>query len=191
MRAHHPGMIGAILLVALGATGCAAHGPITIGTPPAPATAGPVPGTATNSPFGHGDPLAYDCPQLVDAGVLAQLDPALKPASDLISANGSASQEALALSGTVCAWDDESAAVFLVVTAAKPDSTTFDALKQEASAGTVDSQFGGYVTAYVHDDELQLFTGDGVWATAQSGLLADPAKLTAIGQVLLEELPAG
>ena len=190
-RAHHPVTIGALLLLAIGLTGCAAHGQVTTGTPPPPATAGPAAGTATSSPFGHGDPLAYDCAQLVDAGVLAQLDPELKPAGDVLSANRSSSQEALALDGTVCAWNDESAAVLLFVTVAKPDAATFAALKEKASAGAVDSEFGGFVTAYVHDDELQLFTRDGAWATAQSSLLADPAKLTAIGQVLLEELPAG
>jgi len=191
MRAHHPVMIGAVLLVAMGLTGCAAHGQVTTGSPPPPATAGPVPGSATSSPFGHGDPLAYDCPELLDAAVLAQLDPELGPAAAPLSANDFPIQEAFALNGTVCAWNDESAATLLVVTVAKPDAATFAALKDKASAGPADSEFGGFVTAYIHDDELQLFTSDGAWATVRSSLLTDPAKLTTIGHVLLEELPAG
>jgi hypothetical protein len=78
-----------------------------------------------------------------------------------------------------------------VVTAAKPDATTLDTLKTAAQSGTPATQFGTFVTAYTRGTELQLFTTDGYWATADSALLSDPAKLLTMGQILLEELPAG
>jgi len=76
-----------------------------------------------------------------------------------------------------------------VVTVAKPDAATLATLKTRA--GTPTDQFGAFASAYTKGTELQLVNSDGYWATADSPLLADPAKLTAIGQILLEELPAG
>ena len=191
MKTRGPAIVATLVLSTLTVTGCAAHGPLTTGTPPPPATAGAAPGAPTSSPFGSGVPLGYDCGQLVDAETLAKLDPGLVPASDLISANDSPDQEALALTGTVCAWSDESAAVTLVITASKPDAPTFAALKQKASAGKRDVEFGDAVTAYVADEQLQLFTRDGYWATVESSLLSDPVNVTTMGQLLIEELPAG
>jgi hypothetical protein len=183
--------VGAAIVLALALTACAVHGQVTTGTPPPPATAGPAPGSATSSTFGSGETLAYDCRQLVGAEALAQLDPGLAPESDLLAANNSPTEEALALRGTVCAWSDESAAIVLVVTAAKPDAPTFATLKEKASTGRRDAEFGGSVTAFTTDEQLQLFTRHGYWVTVASALLADPAKRTAIGQTLLEKLPAG
>ena len=191
MKTRGPAIVATLVLSTLTVTGCAAHGQLTTGTASPPATAGAAPGAPTSSPFGSGVPLGYDCRQLVDAEALAKLDPRLAPASDLISTNDSPAEEALALTGTVCAWSDESAAVTLVVTASKPDAPTFATLKQKASAGRRDVQFGDAVTAYVTDEQLQIFTRDGYWATVESSLLSDPANVTAMGQILVEELPAG
>lgn len=182
---------GALLALSAGVSGCAAHGQVTTGTPPPPATAAPAPGSATSSPFGSGDPLRYDCTELVGADVLARLDRALTAGGDYLVANQSPAEEALALTGTVCAWTDESAAVSLVVTVAKPDAATFAALRQKASAGSPDPEFGSAVAAYVTDGRLELFTRAGYWATATSSLLSDPAAVTLLGRRLLEELPAG
>jgi len=186
-----PAAIGTVIVLALGLTACAVHGQVTTGTPPPPATAGPAPGSATSSTFGSGEALAYDCRQLVGTKTLAKLDPDLAPESDLIAANDSPTEEVLALRGTVCAWSDTSAAIVLVITAAKPDAPTLATLREKASTGHSDTEFGDSVTAYTTDEQLQLFTHDGNWATAESLLLADPAKLTAIGHALLDGLPAG
>jgi len=95
----------------------------------------------------------------------------------------------VAIKGIACSWSDASSQTTLVVTLAQPDAATLATLKTRA--GTPTSQFGGSASAYTRGTELQLVNGDGFWATADSPLLADPAKLTAIGQILLEELPAG
>ena len=76
-----------------------------------------------------------------------------------------------------------------MVTVAKPDAATLATLKTQA--GTPTTQFGSFASAYTEALSLQLVNSDGYWATADSPLLADPAKLTAIGQILLEVLPAG
>lgn len=125
-----PATIGTVIVLALGLTACAVHGQVTTGTPPPPATAGPAPGSATSSTFGSGEALAYDCRQLVGTKTLAKLDPDLAPESDLIAANDSPTEEVLALRGTVCAWSDTSAAIVLVITAAKPDAPTLATLRR-------------------------------------------------------------
>ena len=177
-------------MLALGVTGCAAHGQTTTGTPPPKATAAPASGAATTT-FGTGKSLVYDCDQLVGSQFLAQLDPGLAPDSVVTPTPGSSAEEALAIMGTACSWSDASSQTTLVVTAALPDAATFATLKSKASSLTPDPEFGKFVSAYTDGTQLQLFTTDGAWATASSALFADPAKLTLIGQIVLEELPAG
>ena len=189
MRARKSGIIAAALALAFGVAGCSAHGQVTTGTPRPPATAAPASG-ATSATFGTGKSLVFECDQLLDSTFLAQLDPGLTPDPVTTPEAGSSAEEALAIAGTACSWTNESAATTLVVTAALPDAATFATLKAKASTLTPDPEFDG-VPAFTDGTELQLFTQDGAWATATSDLFADPAKLTLIGQVLLEELPAG
>ena len=190
MRARGSAIVGVVLMLALGVSGCAAPGQTTKGTPPPKATAAPASGAATTT-FGTGTPLAYPCDQLLDGVTLAALDASLTPDAVVTPAPSSSAEEALAIQGTACSWSDASPTTTLVVTAAKPDATTLDTLKTAAQSGTPATQFGTLVTAYTSGTELQLFTADGYWATADSTLLADPAKLLTMGQILLEELPAG
>ena len=189
MRARKSVILGAVLALALGVAGCSAPGQVTTGTPKPPATAGPASG-ATTTTFGTGKSLVFECDQLLDSTFLAQLDPGLAPDPVTTPDAGSSAEEALAISGTACSWSNASAQTTLVVTAALPDAATFAALKSKASSLTPDPEFGT-VAAFTDGTELQLFTQDGVWTTARSALFADPAKLTLIGQVLLEEMPAG
>ena len=190
MRARKSVIIGAILMLALGVSGCAAQGQTTTGTPPPRATAAPASGAATTT-FGSGTALSYDCDQLLDGVTLAALDASLTRDTDVTPVPGSSAEEATAIKGTACSWSDANSKTTLVVTAAKPDATTLDTLKTAAQSGTPATQFGTFVTAYTRGTELQLFTTDGYWATADSALLSDPAKLLTMGQILLEELPAG
>ena len=190
MRTRISAIAGAVLMLALGVTGCAVQGQTTAGTPPPPATAAPASGAATTT-FGTGKPLVYDCAQLVDSQVVAQLDTGLAPDSVVAATPGSSAEEALAIMGTACSWSDASSQTTLTVTAALPDAGTFATLKSKAASLTPDPEFGKIVSAYTDGTELELFTTDGAWATARSALFADPAKLTLIGQVVLEELPAG
>jgi hypothetical protein len=179
--------VGVVLLLALGVTGCAAPGPVTTGTPPAPATAGPASG-ATPSTFGSGTSTGYECDQLLDSSTLGSVDADLTPDADYTPPAGSSAEEAVAIKGIACSWSDAGAKTTLVVTVAKPDAATLATLKTQA--GTPTDQFGTFTSAYTKGTELQLVNSDGYWATASSPLLADPAKVTAIGQILLEELPA-
>ena len=190
MNARTSGIVCALLLLGIGLAGCAAPTQNTPGTAPPPATAGPAQGSATTTTFGSGESLVYDCSQLVDSQTLAQLDPGLKPDAETIP-DGASALEALAIKGTACSWSDPDSQTTLIATAAKPDAATFATLKATASKLTPDPEFGTFVSAYTDGTELQLFTVDGAWATANSALFADPAKLTLIGQVLLEQLPAG
>jgi len=187
MRAQMAVILGVVLLVALGATGCAAHGQVTTGTPPPPATAAPAPGST--STFGSGTPTGYQCPDLLNDATLAGIDAQLTPDADFAPTAGSAAEEAVAIQGLACSWTDASSQTTLVITVAKPDAATLAKLK--TLAGTRTTQFGTVASAYTQGTQLQLVNSDGYWATADSPLLADPAKLTAIGQILLEELPAG
>ena len=189
MRARKSAIIGAVLALALGVAGCSAAGQVTRGTPPPAATIGHAPGD-TPTTFGTGKSLVFECDQMLDSTFLAQLDPGLAPDPVTTPGAGSLAEEALAISGTACSWSNTSAATSLVVTAALPDAVTFATLKSKASSLTPDHEFGT-VAAFTDGTELQLFTQDGVWTTATSALFADPAKLTLIGQVLLEEMPAG
>ena len=188
MRVRKSVIVGAVLALAFGVAGCSAQGQTTTGTPPPPATAGPASGAATT--FGTGTSLVFECDQLLDSTFLAQLDPGLTPDPVTTPERGSSAEEALAIKGSACSWSNASAQTTLVVTAALPDAATFATLKSKASSLTPDPEFGT-VSAYTDGTELQLFTQDGVWTTAESALFADPAKLTLIGQVLLEEMPAG
>jgi hypothetical protein len=188
MRARNSVIVGTVLLLALGVTGCAAHGPTTTGTPPPPATAAPAAGSASST-FGSGTAVAYQCNELLDDVSLASLDSGLKADANFSPAAGSSAEEAVAIKGTACSWSDASSATTLVVTAAQPDAATLATLKSKA--GTETTQFGGSASAYTSGTELQIFNADGYWATADSPLLSDPAKVTAIGQILLEVLPAG
>ncbi len=190
MRARKSAIVGAVLVLALGVTGCAHQGQITTGTPPPGATAAPASGAATTT-FGNGTALAYECNQLLDSVSLGALDASLKPDAVVTPTSGSSAEEAVAIRGTACSWSDANSTTTLVVTAAKPDAVTLDTLKTAAQSGTPATQFGTLVTAYTRGTELQLFTTGGYWATADSPLLADPAKLLTIGQILLEELPVG
>lgn len=186
MRARTSVIVCAVLM--LGVTGCAAKGPVITGTPPPPATAAPASGTATAT-FGSGTETAYPCTDLLDATSLAALDANLTPDADYTPTAGSSAEEAVAIKGVACSWSDASSQTTLVVTVAKPDAATLATLKTRA--GTPTDQFGAFASAYTQGTELQLVNSDGYWATADSPLLADPAKLTAIGQILLEVLPAG
>ncbi len=188
MRARTSAIVGAILVLSLGVAGCTAQTPSTPGTPPPPATAGPATGSLTKT-FGTGTALDYPCDQLLDDVTLATLDAKLQPGANFTPASGSSAEEAVFIKGTACSWLDSSSGTTLIVTAAKPDPDTFASL--QSAAGTATTQFGQDVAAYTSGTELQLFTLDGYWATADSDLLSDPAKLTQVGQVLLEELPAG
>ncbi len=190
MRARTSVIAATALALALGVAGCSAQGQVTTGTPKPPATAGPATGGTTTT-FGTGTSLVFECDQLLDSTFLAQLDPGLTPDPVTTPDPGSSSEEALAIKGTACSWGDASAQTTLVVTAALPDTATFATLKSKASTLTPDPEFGAFVSAYTDGTQLQLFTTDGAWATAGSALFADPAKLTLIGQVLLEEMPAG
>lgn len=190
MRVRRSAILGAIVMLALGVSGCAAPGQTTTGTPPPMATAAPASGPATTT-FGTGTALAYDCDQLLNDATLAALDSSLTSDASYRPAAGSSAEEAVAIRGTACSWSDASSQTSVVVSAAKPDATTLDTLKTAAQSSTPTSQFGTSVTAYTSGTELQLFTADGYWATADSPLLADPAKLVTVGQILLEELPAG
>ncbi|MEO7720310.1 MAG: hypothetical protein ABIS08_00165 [Pseudolysinimonas sp.] len=188
MRAPTSAIVGAALMLALGVTGCAAHGPVTTGTPPPPATAGPASG-ATSATFGSGSDVTYPCDQLLDDVTLGTLDANLTADADFQPASGSSADEAVSIKGTACSWSDASSQTTLVVTAAQPDAATLAALKTRA--GTPTTQFGSFVSAYTSGTTLQIFNTDGYWATADSPLLADPAKLTTIGQALIQVLPAG
>jgi len=188
MRVRTSVIAGAVLLIGLAATGCAAHGPVTTGTPPPLATAGSAAGS-TPSTFGTGTPIANECDQLLDSVTLASLASNLTADANYTPAAGTSAAEAVAITGTACSWSNVPSATTLVLTVAKPDAATLATLKTQA--GTPTAQFGSFVSAYTSGTELQVFTRDGYWATADSPLLADPAKLTAIGQILLEELPAG
>ena len=188
MRALLSTSMGAVLLLVLGVTGCAAHGQVTTGTPPPPAIAGPAAGS-TPLTFGTGTTLVYDCDQLIDRTTLASLDPKLTADAGYTPAAGTSAAEAVAIKGTACSWSDAPSATVLVVTVAKPDAGTLATLKTQAGAPT--TRFGSSVSAYTKGNRLQLVTRDGYWATADSPLLADPAKLAAIGHALLDGLPAG
>jgi len=187
MRAHNTALFGTVLLIALGVTGCAATGPVTTGTPPPPATAAQAPGSS--STFGAGTATDFPCDQLLDSTTLGSLDAQLAPDAGFTPAAGSSAEEAVAVTGTACSWSDASSQTTVVVTVAKPDAATFATLKNQA--GSADNQFGSFVSAYTKGTELQLFTQDGYWATADSPLLTDPAKVTTIGQALIQVLPAG
>ena len=187
MRARKSAIAGAVLALALAVAGCSAQGQITTGTPPPPATIGPAPGAA--STFGSGTTVSFECDQLLDDVTLGTLDSNLTPDRNFTPAAGSSAEEAVAIQGTACSWSDASSATRLVLTTAKPDAATLATLKTKA--GTPTAQFGSFTSAYTSGTELQVFNSDGYWATADSPLLTDPAKLTAIGQILLEELPAG
>lgn len=187
MRARRPVLVVTALMFALVAAGCTSPGQVTTGRPPPPATAGSAPGST--STFGTGTATGFECDQLLNAAALGTLDASLTPDADYTPATGSTAEEAVAIKGVACSWSDEPSATTLVVTVAKPDASTLATLKTRA--GTPTDQFGGFTSAYTKGNELQLVNSDGYWATAESPLLADPAKVTAIGQILLEELPAG
>lgn len=188
MRARKSVIVGAVLALALGVAGCSAPGQVTTGTPKPPATAGPASGAATAT-FGSGSPVGFECHDLLDDVTLGTIDANLTPDANYTPAAGSSAEEAVAIQGTACSWSDASSTTTLVIAMAKPDASTLATL--ESRAGTATTQFGTFSPAYIRGTELQVFNDDGYWATASSPLLADPAKLTMIGQILLEELPAG
>lgn len=190
MNARTSAIAGAMLLLAFGVTGCTAQGQVTTGTPKPPATAAQAPDSETTT--GTGTPMVYECDQLVDAQTLAQLDPGLTADAVSAPADGSPAAQAIALQGTSCSWSDASSQTTLVVSVALPDAATFASLKTKASAGTVDGEFGSFVTAYTDGNgEVQLFTSDGSWAVLDSPLMIDDAKRSLLGQAIIQVLPAG
>ena len=102
MRARRSVLVCAVLTLALGVTGCAAHGPVTSGTPPPPATAGPAPGST--STFGSGTSTGYHCDDLLNDATLTAIDPKLTPDADYAPAAGSTAEEAVAVKGVACSW---------------------------------------------------------------------------------------
>ncbi|MES1170599.1 MAG: hypothetical protein ABUL47_07925, partial [Leifsonia sp.] len=179
--------VAAVLLLAFGVTGCTAQGQVTTGTPKPPATAAPAPGSQTTT--GTGTPMVYPCDQLVDAQTLAKLDSGLTADSVTAPAAGSPAAEAIALQGTSCSWSDAGSQTTLSVSVALPDAATFDSLKTKASAGTLDGEFGSFVTAYTDGNgEVQLFTTDGSWAVLDSPLMLDDANRSLLGQAVVMAL---
>lgn len=176
-------------MLAMGVTGCAAQGPLAATKPPA-ATAGPASG-ASPAAIPSGTPLVFDCANLLDASSLAQIDPGLTPDAVTQAAPGSPAEEALAIGGTSCSWSDAGSQTTLSVSVALPDATTLATLKSKASSGTADTEFGTYVSTFTNDNEVQLFTSDGAWAVFDSKLMTDATKRMTLGQIVLEELPAG
>jgi hypothetical protein len=188
MNTRTSAIAGALLLLALGVSGCTAQGQITTGSPKPPATAAPAPGSETT---GSGQPMVYTCDELVDAQTLAQLDSGLTPDTSA-PASGSPAAEAVTLQGTACSWSDASSQTTLSVAVALPDAATFASLKTKASAGTLDGEFGSFVTAYTDGNgEVQLFTTDGSWAVLDSPLMLDDASRALLGQAIVQHLPAG
>jgi hypothetical protein len=189
MNARTSAIAGALLLLALGVSGCTAQGQVTTGSPKPPATAAPAPGSDTTE---SGQPMAYTCDELVDAQTLAQLDSGLTVDTGYVPASGSPAEHAVTLQGTACSWSDASSQTTLTVAVALPDAATYDSLKTKASSGTLDGEFGSFVTAYTDGNgEVQLFTTDGSWAVLDSPLMLDDASRSLLGQAIVQHLPAG
>jgi hypothetical protein len=136
--------------------------------------------------------MAYQCDELVDAQTLALLDSGLTADSGFVPASGSPAEQAVTLQGTACSWSDASSQTTLTVAVALPDAATFATLKSKASAGTLDGEFGSFVTAYTDGNgEVQMFTADGSWAVLDSPLMLDDSSRSQLGQAIAMELPAG
>jgi hypothetical protein len=158
-----------LAVAALALTGCVPQAaptssPGTISTPTDSPTA-TVPPAPKPSKGTAAQPVSIACSDLVSAQTMYDFNPNFTLQADYAPQSGTAAYTAKADGGVACTWVNETSNDTITISAARPGSTEFAALKTSAATGTPVAGYGD--AAYFSGDRFDVFSG-AYWVVATS-----------------------
>jgi len=157
----------------------------------------PTPPPTSTQATGTG--LGLTCDQLVPAPVRDGLQPGMKPTASFKPAAGTYPAKIVALGGTACQWQAPNGIAVDVTVGKLTPSTLATNQAKVAASSTSTLAFGdksdvkGYVsnTGGTYSGDMEVFTADGYWVSAQSPLFTSPSNAESVIGAVLQAVPSG